>query len=199
MKKYPPTISHKYLRHYNHHQHLRKAGLALLALGIIFKPTDKNLGTILLDLAAYLALRHTIVDATTTYLMQPPPTLASDFQSLNTILTKHKAQISQRVHDYIMQMQHIDTTLTAAILYILPKLHKPVLEGRPIVTNSNYYTFYASKYLHQILLPLLKIIPTYVTSSTHLITTLNETNFPTTAVLCSFDVPFHGEYACLHA
>ena len=188
MKKYPPTISQKYIRHYNHQQHLRKAGLALLALGIIFKPTDKNLGTILLDVATYLALGHPIVDDTTTYLLQPPPTLASVFHTLNIILTKHKAQISPRIHAYIMQMQHIDTVLTAAILYLLPKVHKTILEARPVVTNSNYYTFYPSKYLHHILRPLLKIIPTYITSSTHLITTLNETKYPSSAVLCSFDI-----------
>ena len=160
--------------------------MELLKRGIIFKPTDKNLGSILLDLATYLALGHKLVDDTTTYSPATPPTLEAAFTSLKNILAPFK--LDKAILKYLLQMEHIQTTLTAAILYILPKVHKLILEGRPIVSNSNFFTFYPSKYLHHLLRPLLQNIPTHITSSTHLITILNNTHVSPDDVLCSFDV-----------
>jgi hypothetical protein len=185
----PELVHKKYTRQYQHAEKLRRAGKQLLHKGLIIKPTDKNLGLILLCITLYLKLGHAHVDDRTTYHPCNPPTLDAVFKSLITLLSQHRDLITPRLFNYLTQMNNRVTVFTAATLYFLPKMHKPgPLKSRPIASNSNYFTLYPSKFLHTTLYPLLETIPTYLTSSTHLITILEDTPIPTNAYLCSYDI-----------
>jgi hypothetical protein len=74
---------------------------------------------------------------------------------------------------YLLQVKNNSTQLVGSF-YMLMKVHKKELSGRPIISSINTFTYYASKYLDQVLQPVMKNISSFIQSSQHLIHKLEE-------------------------
>ena len=151
---------------------------------LIIKPSDKNCGLVIMDKDYYITECLKILRDTTTYSPQPsPPSPMTLHSHLAKILIKHNTPPS-----LIKYILHIDKPPRHAIFYILLKLHKNPVVGRPIVSSIGTITFNASRYLDHILQPLMKSSFSFIRNSTDLVTRLEATPFPTSATLCSADV-----------
>lgn len=56
-----------------------------------------------------------------------------------------------------------------ALFYLLPKIHKIGIPGRPVVSNVSCPTYLISKYLSNLLKPLVRKCPTYIKDTTDLL------------------------------
>ena len=74
----------------------------------------------------------------------------------------------------LLQLQHSNKLQHAAKFYILLKMHKPTISGRPIVNCINTMTYHASKYLSNILNPIVAKLHTVVHSSLEALLKIND-------------------------
>ena len=78
---------------------------------------------------------------------------------------------------------------TAACFYILPKIHKPGIPGRPIVASNNSPTENISKFVDFHLKPLVHHIPSFVQDTSDFLRKIFKfTNLPANTILASLDV-----------
>ena len=97
---------------------------------------------------------------------------------------------------YNTTVQHSNTTaqpatataLRLASFYILPKLHKKTISGRPIANTINTCTYMTSCYLHRVLLEPLPYLRTVVSSTHAALQRLLQLHLPPNAVLLCADV-----------
>jgi hypothetical protein len=156
-------------------------------------PADKNLGTVIISLSDYNALCYKILNDQLTYAVVDHHGSFNvvAFQKLRSILSKHKRlysfkRILSPLAKSILQLENSKLLRKAGKFYILPKMHKTPIAGRPIVSCINTITYHASKYLDNLLKPLLKKIPSICSSSREII--YNLTNFkckPESIILCA--------------
>lgn len=158
---------------------------------VIIKPTDKNLGLCLMDRTWYDKEIERQLNDSSTYTVVSPiliPTqsiyneilqLTADARRKNLITSKQFVFVRDKV-----------TNVNAVIpeMYILPKVHKPKLAGRPIVPGVNWITTPASILLDDLLQPLTRRIPTILTDSNSLIRDLEKHNFDPDIILITADV-----------
>ena len=75
----------------------------------------------------------------------------------------HKSRIIDSLaHKFLTS----DTQARTPQLYLLPKIHKPDIPGRPIISGCEGLTVKLSQYADHLLKPLLKHIPSYVQDTT---------------------------------
>ena len=67
-------------------------------------------------------------------------------------------------------------------------MHKPILKIRPIVSTHSTITYFASKYLHNVLNELVKKIPTICLNSLEIIKELSDRNLPKSACILCADI-----------
>ncbi len=81
----------------------------------------------------------------------------------NTITTTHMTKVAK----YILQMNNEKAAdnIQLARFYLIYKVHKPVVVGRPICSNIDTVTYFASKYVDKKLQPAMKLAKSYVDSS----------------------------------
>jgi len=84
-------------------------------------------------------------------------------------------------------MQNVNTYKISKFELII-KIHKTPITGRPIVNNISSPTYYTSKHLHDLLFPLLHLIPSYIQDSNVLVLKLNNLKLPDDAQLFTADV-----------
>jgi hypothetical protein len=140
---------------------------------LVIKPADKGGATVVWRKYLYLREANRQLSDTNSYHPLPEdPT--SDQQSL----------ISDTIHDLIKEKElpPIATNLLqddprSARLYLLPKIHKPNNPGRPVVSNSNCPTEIISRYLDNILAPIVQTLPTYIKDTTHALNIFNQYHF----------------------
>ena len=75
-----------------------------------------------------------------------------------------------------------------ATFYMLPKIHKKDVPGRPIVSACGCPTERISAYVDYHLKPLVEKTTSYIKDSTDFLNKLTELNIPTDAILCTLDV-----------
>ena len=75
-------------------------------------------------------------------------------------------------------------------LYLLPKIHKPDIPGRPIISGCGGPTVKLSQHVDHLLKPLLKHIPSYVQDTTHFLNRIFSLNdkLPKQFILVTIDV-----------
>jgi len=168
---------------------------------LVIKPADKNLGTVILSPEFYneLCMKH-LLD-TSTY--HPINTLNFNelaYERLINILKHHNQLYSPYQKDRagnnilsklsisLLQLKDSSKLRRAASFYILPKVHKKPLLGRPIVSCINSLTLHASRYIDKLLQPLMHKLPSICTSSQSVIKELSDKRFPINSVILCADV-----------
>ena len=184
------SLAFKYSRNPNW---LHKATQELVTMSrddLIVKPADKNMGVVIQDRLQYerdcLKQLHDI----NTYTPVITSSIDYDtiFKQLAAILDKyHKLYISYnkintkqynkttqytKLAKQILQMQHFTDKVKLARFYLLYKVHKTPVVGRPICSNIDTVTYYASKYVDRKLQPYMKLTKSYTQSSQSIVTLL---------------------------
>jgi len=74
--------------------------------------------------------------------------------------------------------------------YLLPKIHKRLqnVPGRPVISNSGYYTENISAFLDHILKPLAKEVKSYIKDTNDFLRKIRSVNLPSNAILATIDV-----------
>eukprot|EP01018_Ginkgo_biloba_P020649 Gb_11119 [translate_table: standard] len=88
--------------------------------------------------------------------------------------------------DYLLTNPPSKAKLCA--FHLLPKIHKPVVVGRPICNYQGYMLEPASKFLHYILLPILLKQQNHLPDSITLLNLISKTQFASNVILFTFDV-----------
>jgi hypothetical protein len=161
---------------------------------IVIKPCDKNLGVAVLSRQWYESecLRQ-LSDSSTYRRLDSPPCFDELYDTLSAILSRHgmlhcrnnPLQLTKAAK-YILQLQHSSPKL--ARFYILPKIHKSPVVGRPICASIQTQTFHASRYLDKILQPIARRCSTFIKDSFDIITIIESTVFPANTVFMTADV-----------
>lgn len=163
---------------------------------IIITNADKNMGICIVNTQAYIneGLRQ-LSDTNTYTLVTEKPDMNSLFNGLRELLTRHmflyvdtrKKKLSTYA-EYMLQLEN-HPALRIGAFYMLMKVHKTPIAGRPIVSSINTVTYFASKFVDYCLQPFLKRIPSYVESSQHLIYKLHRHDpFPESATILCADI-----------
>lgn len=181
---------------------------------IIVTQADKNMGIVVIDLQTYQTEGIRQLNSFTTYDSQPeptyqnvtstisPPLFQQKYSLLRMLLNKygHLYKVTYRSNKelsdlakYLLQLQKqhtnmIDIRKVSAKFYLLMKMHKNPVVGRPIVSTINSFTYHVSVYVDAELKPLLKLIPSYIESSQQLIYLLEHQSFPSDCYICCADI-----------
>jgi hypothetical protein len=152
---------------------------------IIITEADKNMGTVVIKTKAYVEEGLRQLNDRNTYVTCEAPDFIKLFEELEGIWKKHHMYFIasdmkkkpedrklSKVAKYLLQLKgHSKCKL--GCFYMLMKVHKPILAGRPIVSSIDTVTYFASKYLDRILQPIYKNISSYIESSQALIGVLD--------------------------
>ncbi len=173
---------------------------------IVIKNADKNMGVTVQDRLTY---EHDCLsqlnDLNVYYPIDSDSVDYSNlFNELQSILTQHNKlyiqygnQHSDKLTPISKYMLQLNTTnniqlVQLARFYIIYKVHKATPVGRPICSNINTVTYFASKYVDKILQPIMKMSHSYVQSSQSIVALLDSYEIPPeytdTAVIVCADV-----------
>jgi hypothetical protein len=172
---------------------------------IEIKPADKNLGTVIMDRELYERLCFDILTDHTTYeVIDNTHTYISDGYKLLREILKHHDLLHVTTYDRqsnryrpIKRLTKMATCLLQleksakpGRFYILPKMHKSKLAGRPIVASNGTLTYHTSVFLHNALYPTVKYrLPSVCLSNKEIILDLLRIqNLPEEAVILCADV-----------
>jgi hypothetical protein len=179
--------------------HIRKVLLRLKRnTDIIIKPSDKNLGLVILNRSTYKEMCLVHLSDTSTY--QPITNHQTEYKhtwaKLQRILTeagKYYADTNRTKLTHtaksLCQLRN-SGNLRPAQFYCLQKIHKQQhpIPGRPIASAPSTITYHTSIYLNNLLQPILASIPTICKSSSDALRSLTSQSFPPTSILFTADV-----------
>ena len=153
---------------------------------ILYIPSDKNLGITIVDKSWYLneCYRH-LNDLKTYTSLSIDPNINYVYNQLIDILIKYNIGNNSNLYKYLLQ--NINNYKISKFKLII-KVHKKPVTGRPIVNNISSPTYSTSKHLHDLLFPLLYLIPSYIKDSNTLVLKLNNITLPKENFLFSADV-----------
>lgn len=181
---------------------------------IIVTEADKNMGIVLIDLKAYQSEGYRQLNVPSIYkkIELIIPTIFSKlYAQLRAILKKFDVLYQSNIYgqtsslklsklaEYLLQLESNHKIVKnvpfpetirkyAAKFYLLMKMHKTPVVGRPIVSTINSCTYHASVFVDAKLKPLLKLIPSYIESSQQLIHFLEKQSFPSYCFICCADI-----------
>lgn len=164
---------------------------------ITIKPSDKNLGLVVLDTDHYtnMCLKH--LNDPLTYNKVTDYNPNKIYAMLRIVLKKHKRLYRYQTANSstltplaksLLQLQN-HPTLRIAPFYCLPKIHKSLINpipGRPIVSSNSTITYHVSVFLDNIFHPIIRRLDTVCTSANQII--IDMSNFTTTSnsvILCA--------------
>ena len=151
---------------------------------IIIKPADKNLGVVIVDRTFYETEALRQLNDPMVYRRTHAPDMQNLYSQLQEILETH-GQKNTTLADYMFQAKG---TARIAAFYLIIKIHKTPITGRPICSSINTATYHASKWLDAILQPLLRYIPSFVQDSSSLLWLLTQQRFNHEVRLFTADV-----------
>ncbi|GJP35133.1 hypothetical protein CLOM_g19648, partial [Closterium sp. NIES-68] len=174
---------------------------ALLGLSrdrsVVIKPADKNLGIVVLDRDWYEGEALRQLGDRAVY----EPVAAVPLRSLWQQLCRWAEQaryagVPPQVLDYILQPRTPPTGVSAGVweqfrvcrFYLLPKLHKTPVAGRPICSSTLWVFEHASAVLDHHLRPLLQFSPAHLPDSLALLHQLQDLSVPADALFLTYDV-----------
>jgi hypothetical protein len=155
---------------------------------------DKNCGQACLDRPDYEkeGIRQ-LSDNSTYKRLTTPPDRDQLFEPLHQLLSQfapHLACNTPICPETLTQflLQAADQPLKLARFYLLLKVHKQPITGRPVVSSIGYITYNASKFLDVLLQPYVKRIPSYIQDSDKFILQLEQQQFPHDCCILTADV-----------
>ena len=154
----------------------------------IIKPADKGGKIVLWPTQDYLNEAQNQLGNATNYAQQPldyTNILAMEIETFLTHLESRKL-IDRKCHQFLSPTSKTKTPT----FYMLPKIHKPNCPGRPIISGCQSPTRALSQYLDFYLKPIVKLIPSYVKDTNHLLLTIlnPELNIQPGDLLVTLDV-----------
>jgi len=168
------------------HQELQAAHELKQHPHLIIKPADKGLGTCVVSTNWYTRNVQLHLNDTAVYKRIPSiPTT----QIANALLAMLREPFAKCLTHYELRFIS-DTARTHrnALFYLIIKVHKTPVVGRPIVSSCRWITANASIWLDAQLQPLLKALPSVLRDSTALIKTLQHTRVDPSDLLITMDV-----------
>ncbi|XP_059072357.1 uncharacterized protein LOC131873564, partial [Cryptomeria japonica] len=152
---------------------------------IVIKPADKNLGLVVLDTSWYKCEGLRQLSDPLVYLRVDCVPWKLIWSRLTFIIEKNISFLKP-VSSFLLK--NPASSARACAFYLLPKLHKPVLVGRPICSYTGYMLEPASKFLHLLLFPILLQQQSHLPDSLSLLRDLDRKPFPPGCILFTFDV-----------
>ncbi|XP_076655132.1 uncharacterized protein LOC143360299 [Halictus rubicundus] len=147
---------------------------------ILVLPADKGNTTVVINKDDYIKKARDLLDDTTYRTLRKDPT--KTLERITTTIIK-QAKLPDHVHKTIIPKES-----KAPRLYGLPKIHKPDIPLRPIVSTIGSPTYKLAKYLTNILKPLTGSTPSYIKNSSHFIHKIQTIQTQPEDLLVSFDV-----------
>ena len=172
---------------------------------IIITEADKNMGVAVVKTNEYIQLGlKQLLDTNCYEYCQQPPNFNMLWSILKTLLRTRgylfdpskKNGVYSKLAIYLLQLEkRADNSddpnsqnrnpnpnpnppsVKLGTFYMLMKVHKQPLAGRPIVSSINTVTYFASKYIDMMLQPIYKRLPSFLNSSQDLIIELEDTQF----------------------
>ena len=155
---------------------------------VIVKPADKGGAIVIWPRESYIAEANKQLNDKRNYkLIETDP-----FPQLVTKLNKIvKTFFTDQLIDYTaFKFLSIDKPIRKPTLYLLPKVHKPDVPGRPIISGCEGPTVRLSEYVDVYLKPLVQYIPSYIKDSTDFLKRIFKLNkaLPNDFILITIDV-----------
>ena len=145
---------------------------------IMILPADKGRCTVVMDKSEYQDKVNSLLEDRKFYkVLKKDPTPSTE-KDMNATLLKLKKEGTP----------HSDAYGHIPLLYGLPKIHKPGIPLRPIVSFVSSLTYALSRYLARVLSPLVGNSSSFVASSSEFVTFSKTVTIPENYELVSFDV-----------
>lgn len=164
---------------------------------IIITNADKNMGIVVIKTIDYIKEGLSQLNNTYTYTkLETAPDLSIGWNKLREILSKYNRLYYTRFNKQevstlaktLLQLENDDQNLKFSTFYLLMKVHKTPIKGRPIVSSINSMTYFTSIYIDKCLQPMLKYIPTYIQSSQELIHYIEKQTFEKDCFILCADI-----------
>ena len=155
---------------------------------LIIKPADKAGALVIWPKEDYLAEAYKQLHNTNHYIPIPNNPTQQIQHNIRTLANK---MFNDKLIDYITHKFLLpSTTARTPTLYLLPKIHKPNIPGRPIISGCEGPTVSLSQYADYILKPLLTDIPSYTKDTTDFLQRVFSLNdhLPENPILVTIDV-----------
>ena len=154
---------------------------------IIILPADKGRATVIMDKENYVSKVNTMLNDTRTYDKLSKDPTPSYKKKLQTMLDKFKddGKISESLHKHLSPDSQSQNTPR---MYCTPKVHKAGTPLRPIVDYCGSINYNTSRYLADILNPLVGKNGHSVKNSREFVKEIKDMHIKEEEELCSFDV-----------
>jgi hypothetical protein len=159
--------------------------------GITIKPADKNLGLTIVDTEWYLGEANRQLNDRTTYEIVPGGEPMHELREKLVALISHLASsddsTANDLYHWLLQYSADDVHRTPRF-YMIIKIHKDPVAGRPITSIVNSLFLPASQWLDAMLQPVLRKVKSYVKNSAAVQYALLDKSYPAPCILVTYDV-----------
>jgi hypothetical protein len=150
---------------------------------ILILPADKGCATVILDKSEYVAKMDALVKDEKTYTqLSKDPT-----QKYRNKLIKELRSLKKDVPEYLYWQMYPSGVIPPRI-YGLPKIHKPSVPLRPIVSSIGTVSYGVARYLAKVISPLVGKTDHFVKDSTDFVKKIQGLEVPPGHKLVSYDV-----------
>ena len=151
---------------------------------IMILPADKGRASVVLDTNTYHDKMKTLIETGPYQLLNKDPTDRLSRKLTEKLLSlKRSGHLSESVYNKIRPKHKQPPRI-----YGQPKIHKPNVPLRPIVSCINTFAYDLSAHLADILSPLTGKSEYAVTNSTHFVNTINHERIQEKEIMVSFDI-----------
>ncbi len=156
---------------------------------LIIKPSDKNLGPVILDTKAYTLQVLNEHLLTNDYRQLTPDNAKHKMEDIKTYLKKliHDNQSNLPKEEYTYFQRSFKEFHRTPIFYGLPKIHKQPMTLRPVVSCSGSFLSIFSVWLDYKMKLLLPLVQSFIKNSNSLINDLKSLDIPPDALLFTAD------------
>ena len=153
---------------------------------IIITKADKGGATVVLDVNDYISKANKLLDDNNSYeKLKEDPTM----KHADTVNKSIESFMKQNLLDKSTAQKLTVEDPRTSHFYILPKIHKPDIPGRPVVSSVDCHTSKISKFVDHYLQPHAQALPSYIQDTTDFINKINKTeNITENTFLVTLDV-----------
>ena len=148
---------------------------------------DKGGKIVILNRTDYIRLAYKLLTNTQHYEVIQSDPLPHTIKTISTYL--RKLNTSSLIDDKTLKYLLPDNPTRMPVFYILPKIHKPTLSARPIVSACAGPTEHISEFIDFFLQPLVQQLPSYIKDTNHFLEKINSLGpLPPNTILVSMDI-----------